>query len=315
MDTVQLGRTGVEVSVAGLGCGGHSRLGQRYGASEADSVTLVRRAIDLGVTFIDTARAYATEEIVGHAVAGAGCRDDVTISTKASAEDRDGPLSAAALRDSLEKSLKRLGLDCVDVFHLHGVPDRLYDHARDELVPAMLAMRDEGKLRFLAISEGFGGDPGHVMLQRAVQDDCWDVMMVGFNLLNPSARARVFEATIEKNIAVLVMFAVRRALSDPEQLRAVVADLVTRGVFAADDVHPDDPLGFLVHADGGAQSVVEAAYRFTRHEPGTTVVLSGTGKIEHLEANVAAINAPPLPQPDLDRLVALFGTIDFLSGN
>ena len=50
-------------------------------------------------------------------------------------------------------------------------------------------------IRFLALSERFGADAGHTMLQRAVEDDCWDVMMVGFNPLNPSARDRVFAAT------------------------------------------------------------------------------------------------------------------------
>jgi len=63
MQKMMLGRTGLEVSVAGLGCGGHSRLGQGTGASESQSVSLVEAAIDLGITFIDTAQAYGTEEI------------------------------------------------------------------------------------------------------------------------------------------------------------------------------------------------------------------------------------------------------------
>ena len=84
----------------------------------------------------------------------------------------------------------------------------------------MLRLRDAGAIRFLAISERFAADPGHVMLQRAVLDDCWDVMMVGFNLLNQSARDRVFNATRERDIAVEVMFAVRRALSRQDELAA-----------------------------------------------------------------------------------------------
>ena len=70
MDQIVLGRTGLEIGVAGLGCGGHSRLGQATGATEEESVALVRRALDLGVTYIDTDRAYGTEEIVGRAVEG-----------------------------------------------------------------------------------------------------------------------------------------------------------------------------------------------------------------------------------------------------
>ena len=97
MDTVVFGRTGLDVSVVGLGCGGHSRLGQSYGASVDDSVRLVRRALDLGITYVDTAHAYGTEEIVGEGVRGR--RDEVVISTKVSPRNREGTLlDAEALR-------------------------------------------------------------------------------------------------------------------------------------------------------------------------------------------------------------------------
>src|SRR5882757_8884321 len=68
MDYTTLGRTGLRVSVAGLGCGGFSRLGMSTGKSEAESVALVRLAIDSGITLIDTAANYGTEEIVGKAI-------------------------------------------------------------------------------------------------------------------------------------------------------------------------------------------------------------------------------------------------------
>ena len=72
----------------------------------------------------------------------------------------------------------------------------------------------------------------------------------------------------------------------------------------------DDPLGFLVHPgghDGGASSVIDAAYRFVRHEPGVDVVLFGTGDPEHLRTNLASLLAPPLPEADRARLASLFG--------
>ena len=75
-----LGRTGLRVSVVGLGCGGHSRLGQTSGATESDSVAVVERALDLGINFIDTAHAYRTERIVGKAIARK--RHGVVIFTK-----------------------------------------------------------------------------------------------------------------------------------------------------------------------------------------------------------------------------------------
>ena len=307
-----LGRTGLRVSVAGLGCGGHSRLGQTSGATESDSVAVVERVLDLGVNFIDTARAYRTEPIVGKAIAGK--RHSVVISTKVIPRDSQGLLGADRLIASLEHSLKRLRTDYVDVFHLHGVDPDQYEHCVQELVPALHRLREQGKIRFLGITERFSRDPQHRMLKRALRDDCWDVLMVGFNLLNPSARERVLQPAIERGVGTLIMFAVRRALSQPAELRKVVLDLVERGAIPSDGIDLDDPLGFLIAQDC-ASGVVEAAYRFCSHEPGAHVILSGTGKIAHLEQNVAAIESGPLPTGDLERLRGLFGTVDFISGN
>jgi L-galactose dehydrogenase len=313
VDTVVFGRTGLSVSVAGLGCGGHSRLGQSYGASADDSVRLVRRALDLGINYIDTAHAYATEQIVGKAVRGR--RDRVVISTKVSPRNREGELlDRAGLRAAVQASLTKLGTDWIDVYHLHGVGDGEYAACVTELVPELERLRDEGTIRFLALSERFGSDSAHTMLQRALADDCWDVMMVGFNPLNPSARDRVFSVTRETDVAIEVMFAVRRALSNPDELSRIAGELVEQGRIDGTGLDVDDPLGFLVH-EGGASSVVEAAYRFSRHEPGCHVVLTGTGNLEHLEENVQSINAPPLPTADLERLRTLFGHLDHLSGN
>lgn len=152
------------------------------------------------------------------------------------------------------------------------------------------------------------------MLQRAVQDDCWEVMMVGFNLLNQSARARVFTTTRQKDIGVLIMFAVRRALSRPEVLAEVMASLRQSGKLESDPPTESDSLDFLVH-DGGAESLQDAAYRFCRYEPGVHVVLSGTGKVAHLEANAASLTRPPLPTEDVARLRRLFAEVDDVSGN
>src|SRR5260370_145563 len=76
-----------------------------------------------------------------------------------------------------------------------------------------------GKIRFLGITEQFGGDTAHEMLKRALPDDRFDVIMTGFSLLNPSARRAVFPLTLQHDVGTLIMFAVRRALSRPEALR------------------------------------------------------------------------------------------------
>jgi L-galactose dehydrogenase len=81
-------------------------------------------------------------------------------------------------------------------------------------------------------------------------------------------------------------------LSQPGALQEVVAGLIERGEVDAGKIDAADPLGFLrERADVG--SLTEAAYRFCRHEPGAEVILTGTGNVEHLEANLAAIQGPP----------------------
>jgi aryl-alcohol dehydrogenase-like predicted oxidoreductase len=310
MHTTMLGRTGLEVTVMGFGCGGPSRAGQSTGHTEAESVAVVRAAVEAGVNLIDTSEAYRTEDIVGQAIRGFD-RDKLVLSTKKQVR---GQITADDVRRSAEDSLRRLGTDCIDIYHLHAVELAQYDYLHAEVVPALLRLRDEGKIRFLGITERFGADTGHAMLQRALQDAVWDVMMVGFNILNQSARERVFPYTMEKGIGVLIMFAVRRALSSPERLRAVVGELIERGELDPGEVDRQDPLGFLVH-EGGATSIPDAAYRFARYEPGTDVILSGTGNLAHLQANLASFERPPLPEEDRQRLERIFRGVDSVAGN
>lgn len=318
MRTIRLGRTGLETSVAGLGCGGHSRLGQTAGASTAQSVALVHAALDLGLTFIDTAASYGTEEIVGAALAGR--RDSAILSTKqqvvrpGTKPDGTDFVTAAEFTAGVEEGLRRLGTDYVDILHLHGVMPGQYEYCRAELVPALLRLRDDGKIRFLGLTERFIKDTTHDMLDQALEDGIWDVMMVGFNMLNPSARRRVLPRTRQRDIGMLNMFAVRRALSRPDALAALVRSLAEAGLVETAGLDDAAPLDFLT-APGVARSLPEAAYRFCVHEPGINLVLTGTGKVAHLKENVAAINGPPLPGPVRARLAALFGAVDTVSGN
>jgi aryl-alcohol dehydrogenase-like predicted oxidoreductase len=312
METTTLGRTGLTVSVAGLGGGGNSRLGQSQGATTEHSVGIVRAALDLGVTFIDTAPIYHTETIVGRAIKGR--RDQVVLSTKSPYLKDKVDLTAAELTRSLEESLAALGTDTIDIYHLHGVPPASYAYCRDALVPALLRAKEQGKVRHLGITERFLQDTNHSMLDRALKDDVWEVVMIGFSMINPSARASVLPRIRAQDLGVLDMFAVRRLLSQPAALAKFVRQAVRDGLVPRDTLDREAPLDFLI-AEGGAESIVDAAYRFCRHEPGIHVVLFGTGNRAHLEANIRSINRGPLAAPALARLEQLFGKIDSVSGN
>jgi len=265
--------------------------------------------LELGINFIDTAEVYGTEEIVGRGIK-AVYRGYSVLSTKKSAQKR---ITQKDVQKSLEESPKHLGTDYVDIYHLHGVIPQDYDYLVSEIVPLFQKMRDQGKIRFIGITERFTYETQHAMLQRALQDDIWDVMMVGFNILNQSARDRVFKKTREKNIGVLIMFAVRLAFSRPERLRQLIEELIRMKQVNPSHIDENDPLGFLIH-EGGAVSMTDAAYRFCRYEPGTHVVLSGTGNLDHLKANAESFSRPALPQEDLKRLKNLFHNVDSVSG-
>jgi len=313
MDYLTLGRTGLRVSVMGLGAGGHSRLGLSTGKTSAEAERIVKDALALGINFIDTAEGYGTEEAIGKALKGTE-RDEVVISTKAGVEWKKRRSTGQDLRERVEACLTRLQMDTIDVFHLHGVSVEEYRYGLEELVPTLHQLQTEGKIRFLGITEQFINDPGHRMLSLALEDSCWDVMMVGFSLLNQSARDRVLTRTRQQNIGTLCMFAVRRALSRPDALRELMAGLVAQRLIDATEFDPRDPLGFLLES-GIAANIPEAAYRFCRWEPGIDVVLSGTGSIDHLNANAASLLRPALPAATTERLRHLFANVDSISGN
>lgn len=316
MQYTTLGRTKLSVSVAGLGCGGHSRLGQTYGNSFEDSLRIVETAIDEGVNFIDTARAYGTEKIVGEAIKNK--RDKVIISTKTQIVDGnsfDSPLmSGNKILSQLDENLQRLNTDYIDIYNLHAVIHNQLDHVEAEIVPALKKAQDAGKIRFLGMTELFGQDTDHKMFRDGLKNNIWDVIMVGFNLLNPSARKSVFNQTQEKNIGTQIMFAVRRALSNPKALNETLDVAIKAGQLDPVKLDLQDPLGFVIR-ESDATSIVEAAYRFCRHEPGADVILTGTGKQEHLRENLAFINKGPLPSETLAKLEAIFGTVGSISGN
>jgi L-galactose dehydrogenase len=297
----------------GLGCGGHSRLGLAVGKSEAEARAVVRAALDLGINFIDTAESYGTEEVVGQALQETS-REKVVLSTKAGVNWQDRKCTAVEMKERIQASQKRLRTDYIDVFHLHGVSVADYPYALAEIVPALQEMQQAGDIRHLGITEAFGPDPGHTMLSPAVKDDLWDVVMVGFNLLNQSARTRVLAATQSGRIGTLCMFAVRRALSQPEALQQLMTELIDQDLVEAAAIDRADPLGFLL-TEGQAHSVPDAAYRFCRWEPGLDVILSGTSSVEHLQENAASLARPALPPEVVARLHSLFERVDTVSGN
>ena len=307
MEKVTLGRTNLQVTIAGLGCGGFSRLGiGKFGIDH--SANIVRTAYDNGVNFFDTATVYGTQKAVGKGLEGIK-RDSYVLSTKFPY----GGKTAEDMVTTLEESLKELQTDYIDIYHLHGVKPEDYKWAIDTFLPVMQKAKEQGKIRFPGITEVFGTDMSHNMLGASIQDDLFDVIMVGYNLLNPSAAKRILPFAKEKNLGVLCMFAVRKALANPEQLQKDISIILKSGQADPADFDKLNPLDFLTH-NGISKSIMDAAYRFCRHTEGIDVVLSGTSNADHLKDNLLSIQGSKLPEEILSRLVKMFGNVDCVSG-
>jgi aryl-alcohol dehydrogenase-like predicted oxidoreductase len=151
----RLGRSGPEVSAIGLGCMGMSEF--YVGGSEAESVATIHHALDRGVTFLDTADMYGwgrNEELVGRAIQGR--RNEVFLATKfGNVRGPNGEFLGVRgdpeyVRSACESSLRRLGVDVIDLYYQHRVDTNV---PIEDTVGEMARLKDEGKIRFLGLSE------------------------------------------------------------------------------------------------------------------------------------------------------------------
>lgn len=307
MEYRRLGRTNLNVSLLGLGSGGRSKLGQAYGQDQAAVTRVVRGALEIGVNFVDTAPAYdRAEELLGRALEGFP-RDRYVLCTKMLPVQDDVLQSPDALRTSLEASLRRLRTDYVDVFYLHAVHPDWADQVIERFREPLERARRDGLIRFSGVTEAFQTDHNHLALRTLLPLGLFDVAMVGYNVLSPAPAQHVFPLAQAGDVGVVVMCAVRGVLLDPQRIRAVVGEWKAAGLLAWEPVADADPLGWLLGP--WASSMAEVGYKFAAAHPAVSTVLTGTGRLEHLQANAQAILGTPLPATLVEGARALFAPV------
>ncbi len=302
-----LGRTGLRVSALGFGCGAVGGLMVRGERNE--QVRSVARALEAGITYFDTAPSYgdgASERNLGHALVTLGAAGQVVVGTKVRLATSELDRPAGAVRHSLEASLDRLGLDHVDVVHLHnpiGVQTR---NPSDPGIPGEAAAADVVDALRRAVEDGLARHVGFTavgatdILKQLAAHPGYETAQAYLNVLNPSGirpgmsggqqdfDGFIAEASAHGTGVIAIRVYAAGALSATPD-RHPVASLPPRplipGSEYADDVARAVRMRQL--ADGlGMENVLELGLRFALAAPGVSTALVGLSSFAHLEGAI-----------------------------
>ena len=317
------GRTGMQLSSLGFGCGAVGGLMVR--GNPLDQERAIARAIEAGVNYFDTAVQYGNGELEKNL--GRVLQDlkpaNIAVGTKVRLPPADRERIADAITKSLEDSLTRLRLDRVDIFHLHnsitetgGGPALSVRQVMDEVVPTFQRLRQQGKTRFLGITAV--GETA--ALHQVIDSRGFDSAQVVYNMLNPSAAdalppnypaqdyGRLFNHTRAAGVGVIgIRVLAGGALSGSAERHPIASpapEPIGSAMHYEADVTRAGRLMPLV-TEGFAASLTEAATRFALSHPAIGTILVGTATPQQFEDALAAVQKGPLPQAALERLSAL----------
>ena len=317
------GRTGMQLSVLGFGCGAVGGLMVR--GDPADQERTVARAIAAGVNYFDTAVQYGngeSEKNLGRVLQKLKPAN-VVVGTKVRLSPNEFGRIADAVTMSLESSLARLHLDRVDIFHLHNSISEIEGGAAlsarqvlGDVVPAFERLREQGKTRFLGIT-GLGDTSA---LQEVIDSRAFDSAQVVYNLLNPSAAealptnypaqdyGRLFDHTKAAGVGVVGIRVLAGGALSGSAERHPIAGPAPGPIGSAMSYDADvDRARRLIPLvkEGFATSLTEVATRFALSHPAMGTILVGMATPQQFEDALAAVQKGPLPRAALDRLSAL----------
>ena len=278
MEKRRLGRTGLEVSVLGFGA---SEIGYQ-GVAAATVALLLNSALDAGLNLVDTAACYAnSEELIGAAIGGR--RSDYYLMTKCG-HSAGLPLAEwtpELITRSLERSLRRLRTDYLDVAQFHSCA--VATMRNDDLIAALLAARDRGHTRFIGYS-GDGEDAAY-----AVATGVFDTLQISVNLADQQALETILPNAIERDLGIIAKRPIANA-----------AWSFSRWQVGSYERPYWDRLRKLKYdfLRLAPPQAVGTALRFTLSVPGVHTAIVGTTRPSRWEQNAALLAAGPLPPAD-----------------
>jgi aryl-alcohol dehydrogenase-like predicted oxidoreductase len=309
-----LGSSGIAVSAIGLGCMGMS---WAYGAGDdGESISVIHRALELGVTFLDTSDVYGpytNEQLVGRAIAGR--RDDLVLATKAGlvVEDRANYILGRDgrpehIREACEASLQRLGVAAIDLYYLHRVDP---DVPIEESYGAMAELVAEGKVRALGLSE-----VDVPTLERAAAIHPLAALQSELSLWTRDALADVLPWCIEHDVAFVPFAPLGRGF--------LTGNLAVDSTFGEGDFRRKNPRfqretleqnqaiveRVRAVAAGISATPAQTAIAWVLAQGENVIPIPGTKRLRYLEENVGAVDVELSAQAiaELDALPAPAGT-------
>jgi aryl-alcohol dehydrogenase-like predicted oxidoreductase len=319
MEYTRLGRTGLTVSRLCLGCmtyGAPDRGAHPWTLDEAASRPLIRQALEAGINFFDTANLYSdgtSEEILGRALRDFARREEVVVATKVRFASRRAPniggLSRKAILFEIDASLKRLGLDHVDLYQIHRADP---ETPIEETMQALHDVVRAGKARYLGASSMFAWQ--FAKAQQVASENGWTrfvSMQPELSLLYREEEREMLPLCIDQGVGVIAWSPLARGrLARPwgEDTPRIASDVFGATLFAKtqdNDRQVAAALAAVAAARGASRASVALAWLLRK--PGVTAPIIGASKpaqfddalaalkLDLGDAEVAALEAPYLP--------------------
>ena len=279
---IQLGKTDLFVSRHGFGA---ARIG--IGFTSSDVNVLLATLIDSGITFIDTADCYPnSEKQIGRFLKDH--KNEFVVATKCgciNSKEEGLAYSPEVIRKNIERSLYRLGIDCLDLVYLHTCSASVLRSG--EAIDCLVRERDKGKIRFI----GYSGDGEDALCAVGIGE--FDVLQVTFNILDQTALTDVLPAAGRSGMGIVAKRPIANAkLLSPE------SPYFHKATYW-------DPVRLVCNEEGVWEDPLECALRFTLSHSVISSAIIGTTSTNHIRANAVRAKLGPLPSHVLQSIYRL----------